>query len=172
MPREEAGALLGSAHEIHLKTFMMLGFMTTARSGAIIELQWPKVDFHTGLIDYGEGHGNKHRAVVPMNDELRATLVMAKQLACTSYVIERHGKRVKHISKGFRAACKRAGIKGVSPHIMRHSAITWMVMDGIEWREISRLTGDDEETLKRVYGHHSPSYLRRATKSLQLETAT
>ena len=88
--------------------------------------------------------------------------------ACTSYVIERHGKRVEHVAKGFRAACKRAGLKGVSPHIMRHSAATWMAMDDVPMREIARLLGDEEATVERVYAKHSPSYLRRATKSLEL----
>lgn len=169
LTREEAGALLAAAHEPHLKAFVMLGLMTAARSGAILALTWEQVDFERGLIDYGEGHGNKRRSVVPMNDELRTILVTVKQLACTGYVIERHGKRVEHIAKGFRAACKRAGIKGVSPHIMRHSAATWMAMDDVPMREIARLLGDEEATVERVYAKHSPSYLRRATKSLQLE---
>jgi hypothetical protein len=43
-----------------------------------------------------------------------------------------------------------------------------MAMDMIERREISQLTGDDEETLKRVYAHFRPDYLKRATDALQL----
>lgn len=168
MTRDEARRLIAACREPHLKAFVMLGIMTTARSGAILEALWSQVDFERRLIDYGEGHGNKRRAVVPLNDELHTALSALRELASTDFVIERHGRQVTKIKKGFRAACDRAGLVGITPHVMRHSAITWMVMDGIEWREISRLTGDEEETLKRVYGHHSPDYLKRATGALQL----
>jgi integrase len=40
------------------------------------------------------------------------------------HVIEYHGKPVASIKKGFREVCVTAGIKGVSPHILRHTAAT------------------------------------------------
>lgn len=168
LTREEGRALLAAAHEPHLRAFVALGLMTAARAGAILDLTWDRVDFDRGLIDYGPGHGNKRRAIVPMNDELHRILAAAKELACTGYIIERHGKRVQAIKKGFRAACQRAGLAGVTPHIMRHSAATWLAMDDVPMREIARLLGDEEATVERVYAKHSPSYLRRAAGALQL----
>jgi integrase len=166
--KEEARRLIEAAREPHIKAFIMLGFMTAARVGAIIELRWEQVNFATGLIDYGEGHGNKRRAVVPINSELVPVLTALRELACTPYVIERHGKQVQEIKNGFKAACRRAGVKGITPHIMRHSAATWMAMDGVPLREIARLIGDDEATVERVYAKHSPDYLKRAVSALQL----
>lgn len=166
--REEASRLIAACHEPHLRAFAMLGFMTAARAGAILELRWSQVDLARGLIDYGPGHGNKRRSVVPINPELHRVLAAAKELACTEFVIERHGKRVHAIKKGFQAACRRAGLSGITPHIMRHSAATWMAMDDVPMREIARLLGDEEATVERVYAKHSPSYLRRATGALQL----
>jgi integrase len=79
--REEAARLLAACQEPHLRAFVALGVMTAARSGAILELQWEQIK--NGLIDYGEGHGNKHRAIVPVSQELGAILAAVKQLACT-----------------------------------------------------------------------------------------
>lgn len=168
LTREEARALLAACQEPHLRAFTALALFTAARSGAILELVWEQVDFDAGLIDYGDGHGNKRRSVVPINDELRKTLLISKELACTAHVIERHGKRVTAIKKGFRAACQRASLKGVSPHILRHTAATWMAMAGVSMREIARLLGDEEATVERVYAKHSPGYLAKATRALQL----
>jgi len=168
LSRDEGRALLAACHEPHLRAFVALGLMTAARSGAILGLTWAQVDFERGLIDYGPGHGNKNRGVVPINDELGKLLRASKELACTEHVIERHGKPVTAIKKGFRAACDRAGITGVTPHILRHSAATWMAMEGVPMREIARLLGDEEATVERVYAKHSPSYLKRAASALQL----
>lgn len=168
LTREEAQRLLNACRDPHLRAFVSLGLMTAARSGAILGLCWAQVDLERGLVDYGEGHGNKRRSVVPINDELRRALLVAKELACTERVIERHGRPVATIKKGFRAACDRAGISGVSPHILRHSAATWMAMDDVPMREIARLLGDEESTVERVYAKHSPSYLKRAASALQL----
>ncbi len=149
----------------------MLGLMTAARTGAILECRWEQVDLERGVIDYGPGHGNKRRAVVPINPELARALAALLELSCTDFVIEFHGRRVTRIKKGFRAACDRAGLVGVTPHILRHSAATWLAMDDVPMREIARLLGDEEATVERVYAKHSPSYLRRAAGALQLSPA-
>lgn len=168
LTRDEARKLIDACYEPHIKAFVILGLMTAARTGAILEARWSQVSFERRMIDYGIGHGNKRRVVAPLNDEAFRTLAAAKELACTDHVIEYHGRRVTAIKKGFRAACQRAGIKGVTPHILRHSAATWMAMDDVSMREIARLLGDTEETVERVYAKHSPRYLRRAASALQL----
>lgn len=168
LTRDEARLLIAACKEPHLKAFVMLGLMTAARTSAILECRWDQLDLERSVADYGTGHGNKRRAVVPINDELKVLLSALKELSCTPFVIEYHGRRVTKIKKGFRAACDRAGLTGVTPHILRHSAATWMAMANVPMREIARLLGDEEKTVERVYAKHNPSYLRRAASTLQL----
>ncbi|HXJ02770.1 MAG TPA: tyrosine-type recombinase/integrase, partial [Micropepsaceae bacterium] len=101
--KDEARRLLAECVEPHLKLFVMLGLMTVARMGAILEAKWQQVNWDQRLIDYGEGHGNKHRAVVPLNDEMFAMLEAAKELACSEYIVGYRGGRVLSIKKGFAA---------------------------------------------------------------------
>lgn len=169
LTKEEAQRLLNACQPIHLKAFVILGLTTAARTSAILEATWDRVDLDAGRIDYGPGHGNKRRAVaIPLNGEALAVLKALRELACTPYVIEYHGRPAKAIRKGFRAACRRAGLTGVSPHTLRHTAATWAVIAGTPLSEVARLLGDREETVERVYGHHSPDYLKRATGALQI----
>ncbi|HEX4123600.1 MAG TPA: tyrosine-type recombinase/integrase, partial [Tepidisphaeraceae bacterium] len=70
------------------------------------------------------------------------------------------------IKKGFAAACERAKIDDCSPHVLRHTAATHMVMARVPLAEIARMLGDSEEVVERVYGKHSPDYLRRAADAL------
>jgi integrase len=168
MSKDEAARLLAACQAPHLRLFVLLGLMTGARTAAILELEWPQVSFERRLVDFGEGHGNKRRALPPINDELRVALQAARQTAPEArFVIEHHGKPLRAVKKGFAAACARAGIEGVTPHILRHTAATWMVEAGISDEEVGRMIGDTAEMVHRVYGHHSPNYLRRASAALQ-----
>ncbi|MCL2473331.1 MAG: integrase [Alphaproteobacteria bacterium] len=51
---------------------------------------------------------------------------------------------------------------------MRHTAATWLVMEGVPLREVARLLGNSEAMVEKVYGKHSPDYLRRAVSALNL----
>jgi integrase len=164
--KEEARLLLAACRDPHLRTFVMLAIMTLARSGAIFALTWEGVNDR--YIDYGEGHGNKHRAISPINDELRAALNAARELSCSDHVVEQHGRPIKSVRNGFFEACVRAGLNDVTPHILRHSGATWLSMQGVSMREIAKMMGDDEKTVERIYAKHSPEYLRPAAAALQL----
>jgi integrase len=169
--KDEAKRLLAACEAPHLKLFVMLGLTTAARMSAILELKWDQVDLTRRVIDYGEGHGNKRRAVAPINDQLYPMLTAAKALSGSEYVVSYHGKPLATVKKGFRLACERAGIEGVTPHILRHTAATWMALDGVPLAEIARMLGDEERTVERVYAKHTPGYLKRAAGALQFDTA-
>ena len=104
-----------------------------------------------------------------MNDDLYAALKDAKEAARTDHVIEFRGQRVTSIKAAFRRQlCKECCIKA-SPHVLRHTAATWLVMDGVPLREVARLLGNGEAMVEKVYGKHSPDYLRRAVSALSLK---
>lgn len=166
LTREEARRLLDAAKAYHIRLFILLALKTGARRGAIMELLWSRVDLENRQIDYGRGHGNKGRAVVPIDDALRAALQIAREIACTEWVMEFNGRRVRSIRRGFERACERAGLSEVTPHVLRHTAATWAVMDGVPLAEVARLLGDSEKMIEKVYGKHAPDYLRRAVGSL------
>jgi integrase len=103
---------------------------------------------------------------VPINAVALAELQAQRTVAVTEHVIEFRGKPVASVKNGFAAACHRAGIEDCSPHVLRHSAASNMVMLGVPLREVARMLGDSEAMVERVYGKHSPDYLRRAADAL------
>lgn len=168
LTRDEAKALLEGCREPHIRLFVILGLTTAARAGAILDARWSQVDLDKGLIDYGTGHGNKRRALVPLNDDALRALRAAQELACGDYIVEFRGNQVRNIQNGFGAAVARAGLVGVTPHILRHTAATWMVMEGIPIAQVARVLGDTEATTEKVYAKHAPGYLAAATAALKL----
>lgn len=171
LSRDEAKALLGACRDPHIKVFINLGLHTLARSGAILDARWDHIDWKRKLIDYGEGHGNKHRAIIPLNDEVLKVLKAAHALSCSDHIVEFRGDRVHTVKNGFEAARARAGLgDDVTPHVLRHSGASWLIEAGVPEDEVARMLGDTVEMVRKVYGHFSPDYLRRASNALKLES--
>jgi integrase len=149
------------AHHIRLAILLMLS--TAARVGAILELRWERVDFERGQVDLRASDigPRKGRAIVPMNDGLRAALVRAKAAAMTDYVIEWAGENVRSIKTGFNAAVAAAGLKGVSPHVLRHTAAVHLAAAGVAMERISQYLGHSNTAITaRVYARFAPDHLR------------
>lgn len=168
LTRDEVRRLLAATKSFHAKLFILLALKTAARRGAIMDLKWGQIDLKHARLDYGRGHGNKRRAIVPIDAQLARALKTAKKLACGDYVMEFNGQRVRSVRTAFKAACRRAGLSAVTPHVLRHTAATWAVMEGVPIGQVARLLGDSEKMVERVYGKHSPDYLKRAVASLRV----
>jgi integrase len=171
LTRDEAERLLESATALHIQTFIALALHTAARSAALLELTWDRVDLVTGIINLGYGHRNKRRGVVPINDALHPYLETARQAATSLYVVEYGGKPVASVKKAFKAAARRANIPDVSPHTLRHTSVTWMVMAGVPMPMIARYAAMSLAMVEKRYGHHSPDWLRQAARALEGKTA-
>jgi len=114
----------------------------------------------------GKNNGNKRRAIVPVNDRLRPVLECARMAATSDWVIEHGSMPVGSIMTGFRAAARRAGLSGIPPHVLRHTAVTWMVQENVPMQMIARFAAMSVEMVEKRYGHHSPDYLRQAANAL------
>lgn len=166
LTREECDAVQRAATAPHARLFIAIAGQTGARMSAILELKWSQIDLVHRRIDFGAGHGNKQRSRPPITERLLPDLLRASEAATTEYVIEYAGGPIKDAGAGVRAAGKRAGVPGVTPHVFRHTAITWMVMDDVPFPVIGRYVGTTAAMIEKHYGHHSPSYLARAARSL------
>lgn len=169
LTRDEVALLTHSAGSAHLRLFIVLAYHTAARAGAILDLTWDRVDLERRLIAYdraGRQRTKKRRATVPVNVVALAELQAAREVAVSDHVIEFRGRRVESIKHAFANACERSGLDDCSPHVLRHSSITQMVMDGVPVGQIARFAGDTETMIERVYGHHHPDYLRGAADAL------
>lgn len=172
LSHEEAGRLLSQCYLPHLKLYVQIALHAPARPGAILDLTWPQVSFHLGVIDFnatGRARTRKGRAVVPMTPELRGVLEAAHEARTGDcpYVVNWAGKKVGKIRRAFSEACARAGLEDVTPHTLRHTAATWMAESGVDMRKISRYLGHSRtEVTERVYAKHSPHFLKDAADAL------
>ena len=156
---------------LHLPLFILFGLYTGARKEAILSLRWSQIDLGAARIDFnapgGRGRSNKRRARIPIPGKLIAPLHRASLRGTEiGFVIHENGKRLGDLKRGFKSACRRAGLTGVTPHTLRHTCATWLMQRGVPKWDAAGFLGMSVETLEAVYGHHSPDYLKSAAEAL------
>jgi integrase len=75
-----------------------------------------------------------------------------------SSIVEFDGHPVKSVRKAFARAAKDAGLLGVTPHVLRHTAVTWAMRAGADPYAAADFFGMTLEVLERVYGYHHPDH--------------
>ncbi|MFK4044515.1 tyrosine-type recombinase/integrase [Roseomonas mucosa] len=175
LTREEADRLLRHCEQPHIRLFVALALYTAARHGALTELRWDQVQLGAGLIALGRGVGNKRRAVVPIARTLRPLLeeAWAEREAARKaghhvpeFVLEWRGERIGSLKKAFQSAARKADLTGVTPHVLRHTAATWMAQAGRSFEEIAAFLGNSVAMVEKIYAHHHPDHLRAAAHAL------
>jgi integrase len=175
LTRAEAAALLHAALgeprvRPYLPLFILISLYTGARKEAILSLRWSQVDLATGRIDFntpGARRTNKRRARIPIPSKLLPHLRRARRRGTDiGFVIHEDGVRLKDVKKGFASACRRAGLKEVSPHTLRHTCATWLMQAGVNIWDAAGFLGMTVETLQRVYAHHHPDHMRDPAEAL------
>lgn len=179
LTREEHKALMRAPKPPRIYRFWLLAFATGARSRAIEELVWERVNFRERTIDYrvpGVTYRNKRRAVVPISDSLLPRLESAYARRKDDYVI---GLGERGACSCTYLACKadlaQIGIteEGVARHVARHTVASWMLQGDPERGippasiyDVAQLLGDKVSMVEAVYGHIAPKHLLRATAVL------
>lgn len=172
LTRSEAAKLLAAAlgfdatgkrvarPQYHLALFILLGIYTGRRKEAITSLQWRQVDFQTGWIDFtrpGQAETKKRRGRCRIPSKLLPHLRRASRFgSAVGPVISWAGKPAHDIKRTFNTGVARAGLEDVSPHTLKHTAISWAMQSGAEPWQVADFFATSLTTVLTVYGHHHP----------------
>lgn len=144
-----------------VELFLWLALETAARRSAILGLTWDRVDLELDVIDYrdpGARVTKKRRSVVPISRKLKPILLRAHENRSTPFVLGHAGD----VDKSVYRIADKAGLEGVSPHVLRHTAATNLARNGVPLWKIAKLLGNSVVIVERVYAKHCPDDLRAA----------
>ena len=151
----------------HVARFILVALYTGTRASAACAAALQPTEGH-GWIDLERGifyrrpmgarETKKRRPPVPLPDRLLAHLRRWKRRG-QKFAVEFNGEPIKDVDKAFRRNAEAAGLEDVTPHVLRHTAATWLMQNGADKWEAAEYLGMTEETLDRVYVHHHPDYL-------------
>lgn len=151
----------------HIARLLLIGLYTGTRPGTIIaaalqpEAGRPWFDLERGVFyrkPAAKRATKKRQPPIPVPDRLLAHLRRWRAKG-QRYAIEFNGQPVSEVRHAFAAVMLEAGIDDATPHVIRHTAVTWAMLAGADLYQAGRFFGLTPETLDRVYGHHHPEHL-------------
>ncbi len=155
----------------HLKPIIQTAIYTGMRKNEMLSLKWNKVDLENNILTI-EATNTKSKKLkrIPISSKLRKVLLEQRlRTGINEYVFLSHeGKpyqRGDSLKRCFEGACRRAGIKGLRFHDLRHTAATRMVENGANIVAVRRVLGhaDINTTMRYV---HPDDFLRDAVEKL------
>lgn len=172
LSREEASALVKASKKEGWRdqAYIRLALGTGQRSSAILDLRWEQVDKVLDFRRHGDpnAHRMKRRAVVPLNEMVAEALKIANKHRNGPYVLNCDGRRLYSPRDIVRRLAKRAGLKDVTPHVLRHTVASILLQEGEDLLHVSRLLGHANTVItQQVYFQHPPSWLTQTTSRLK-----
>jgi integrase len=155
----------------HVARFILIGLYTGTRHEANLSMRWG-VNSNGGWFDldrgvmYRRGEGevdtNKRRVPAPIPDRLFPHLRRWRKIT-TLGPVEYAGRLIAKERKGWDRARELAGLgDDVTPHVLKHTCITWLLQNRVPIWEVAGFVGTSEKVIRDTYGHHSPDHLNAA----------
>lgn len=151
----------------HLKDFAVLSMYSGLRKSEALDLEWQRVDFGARLIYFDTDDQKGARpGSVPMNDTvvevLRRRLKLRNEQAPQNRYVFFSGEtgHIQNVKKGVYAAARRAKLKGVSPHTLRHTFAAMLVQAGVPLRTVCELCRHKDIRTTMRYAHLAPENTR------------
>ncbi|WP_417585045.1 tyrosine-type recombinase/integrase [Pelagibacterium sp.] len=172
----------------HLARFIHIGFFQGSRHGGILRQRWSRGDMH-GYFDMttrtchrsgpGEPKTRKRETPCRVHDRLYPLLQewrQADRKKGVDLVIHVDGEAIDRIDQSFATAAKHAGLDRrevdgsmretmPTPHILRHTRATLMLLAGVPTAEVADYLGMTEQMVETTYGHSHVEYQKRAAAS-------
>lgn len=158
---EEARLLAVSPR--HLRELVLFLLQTATRRGEALKLKWEDVDLDLGTIHIGNTKNGRTRDL-GINETLRLVLYSLK--------IKNGGELVfgglKEVKRSFGTACRRAGIKGLRLHDLRHTALSRLGKE-VDLFTLMEIAGHSDPKMARRYCHPEKDRKKRAMALLSSE---
>lgn len=172
---DEADRLLAGA-DPEWRPMILTALRTGMRRGELMALRWEDVDLVAGQIHLrqavsrgviGTPKSGKSR-LIPMSDELVASLKAYRHLKGELVFCGPDGKLLRRdeIKHPLRRACKRAGLRQVGWHVLRHTFASHLVMRGVPLKAVQEMLGHATIEMTMHYSHLSPFVTRDAVRLL------
>jgi integrase len=174
LTREEAARLLRAAAP-HVRRFILIGLYTGTRATAILRLRW-EPSLTSGWVDLKRGVLHRRGAREVETKKRRGSVAMPRQLVAHmrrwardggSHVVMFDGAPLLKIRNAFNAAVRRAGLVGVTPHTLKHTAVTWAFQRGMSREDAADYFDTTAATLESVYRSQSPDHQVRARRVME-----
>jgi integrase len=163
------------------------------RRSEVLALTWADIDLSTGVLSITRGvtsddHGRRSAATPPKTERGRRELPLPAATVLALRALRDTQARefgFEHVRTGYLACdesgtpyrperwsdlwtalCREAGIRVLTLHSARHTAVTMLRANGVPDDVVSQWTGHDEVTMRRTYSHPDADAMASAGRVL------
>jgi len=160
----EIGKLLDESkksHRLNLFHYILLQLHTGMRPSEGAALTWSQVDLDGRVLDLQQTKTDPRRVplTVPAIETL-SDLIPRENFSCADYVFLPKNPKMTYrlrpnqfFRESFEAAVKRAGIDNFHMHDLRHTAASYMIMNGVDLRTVADILGHKTISMTMRYTH-------------------
>lgn len=176
LTEEEEKRLLEASTE-HLKPVIMIALRTGMRKGEIADLKWEQIDMRHREIEVTKTKSGKKRIIPICEDLYEVFLSMWGENSGSEFVFQYEDpktgerKRLKYFRRAFESACRRAGIKKLTFHDLRHTFASRLVRAGVDLITVKDLLGHHSVRTTERYTHSGQEQKRKAVRLLSNQTS-
>jgi integrase len=142
---------------------MALAAFTGMRRGEILGLCWKDVDLANHRVYLTETKNGTLR-VLTLN-QLAAQVLQSCPTGDPSQLVFPN-VNAAHLSVYTRRVFASVGIEDASFHSLRHTAASWLVMEGVDLYAVGRILGHKTPRMTQRYAHLSPGFMAAAVNKL------
>jgi integrase len=177
LTRKEAAHLLRAAHRRspHLARFILIALYTGTRKDAVLRMGY-EPNTVGGWFDLERGIMYRRATNERETGKRRTPARIPRQMAAHlrrwrhdgwMWPVHWRGDRIARIDRAFRALTVDCGLPDVTPHTLKHTAITWALQGGASIWDAAGFFATSPETIEKTYGHHSPEFQQSALRAIE-----
>jgi integrase len=171
-------AVAAATHDTEAMAILLVGAEAGLRIGEVKALKWEDIDFTRRILTVnrrdwrgklGPPKSGKIRRI-PLTSRLQAALKAHRHLIGPWVFCLPDGARYthNHITSRLARVCRKAGLRIVTYHVLRHTFCSHLAMRGASARAIQELAGHASITTTQRYMHLAPAAGRTAIDLLEL----
>ncbi|MFC2170245.1 tyrosine-type recombinase/integrase [Acidobacteriota bacterium] len=174
---EEEEEKLFKASSEHLKPIILIALHTGMRKTEISSLKWDQVNLTNGEIEVVRTKSGKKR-IIPISERLHQEIKLLKMRNenCEfvfQYADPKTGEKrhLKYFRRAFENACRRAEIRGLTFHDLRHTFATRLIWAGVDLITVKDLLGHYSVKTTERYTHSNKVQKQKAVELLSSENS-
>jgi integrase len=152
IPNWETMDKIINAASDHLKPIILFALYTGLRKSDILELKWEDIQGDRIIVqvkDCSHDGGKTHFVdIFPALQEL-----LDNQPRINNYIFTYKGERIKDIKTAWHTALKKANVKYVNFHTLRHTCATWILQRTGNLKLVQQTLGHSDMRVTSKYAH-------------------
>jgi len=159
-------------HSNVLYTIVVIALSTGARKGEILSLRWSQVNLNKGMITINDTKNNERRSIPLQGHALDLVNDLGKVRRLDTDLLfpsKTNSDRQLSIDTIWKGIIKESEILNFRFHDLRHSAASYLAMNGASIAEIAEVLGHKTLQMVKRYAHLSESHTSKVVEKMNRE---